>query len=215
MRPTLHLALLVLLASASSFAQTASPPPATPTKPALPRDSHDGVTISADPYVDAARGKDKFGKANPFEAGILALEVFLRNDRPHALRINLETIQLEIHFHESGRQDIDWLTPIEVADLIAHPRGVPNAQTRRLPGGIPLPNRDKKTGKIAEMLRPFALDADILPPLSTIHGFLFFNLAHRMSLENGATLYVPDIVDIGKNQPLIFFEVALGSSDPP
>jgi hypothetical protein len=209
-----RLTLLLLLSSASVFAQTGAPRPAPAAKP-LHHDSHDGMTVSADPYIDAARVKDKFGKADPLEAGVLPLEVFLHNESNQALRIKLDTVQLEVRVHDSGRQDIDWLTPLEVADLIAHPHGPTGPQARRLPGGIPLPNRDKKTDKLADILRPFALDVSILPPQSTIHGFLFFNLAHHMSLAETSSLYVPDVVILPANRPLIFFEVPLGSPDQP
>ncbi|MGB0036251.1 MAG: hypothetical protein WBP79_12320 [Candidatus Acidiferrales bacterium] len=199
------------LVCASVFAQS-SPAP-TPGRP-LAHDRHDGVTVSIDPYTDLARAKDKFGKANPLDAGVLPLEVFIRNETDQPIRLKLDTIQLEVRYPNTGRQDIDWLTPIEVADLIAHP-GAPNVQRRRLPGGIPLPSRDKKTDKLADILRPFALDADILPPMAAIHGFLFFNLARQMKLVENASLYVPDLVEIPTNKPLIFFDVPLGNPTQP
>ena len=59
---------------ASKVQQTAPDPTAS-----LPHDTHDGLTVLADPYTNKARGKERFGKANPMEVGILPVEVFLRN----------------------------------------------------------------------------------------------------------------------------------------
>ena len=64
---------------------------------------------------------------------------------------------------------------------------------------------------MADTLRPLALDADIVPPMGMIQGFLFFDLSHEMSLADNASLYVPDVKLVPSNKPLIFFEVALGA----
>jgi hypothetical protein len=207
----LAFALLSLVASA--FGQT-TPAPASPGASSLPTDRHDGMAISADPYSDKARSKEKFGKASPVEAGILPVEVFMKNETNEAVRINLSTIQLEVRLGENGRQDIDWLTPEEVAVLVLHPNGTPGLPgTRRSP--IPIPIHDKKIEKIADVLRPMAFDADVIPPLATIHGFLFFNLSHDMKLANRASLYVPDATRIPTNQALMFFEVSFAPETPP
>jgi hypothetical protein len=202
------LAIALWLSCTAGFAQ-GNPSPRAPAND-LAHDQHEGVTVSADPYADAARAKEKFGKNNPYEAGVLALDVFLHNDNPQPVHVNVDTVQLEIHLPASGRQDIAWLSAIEVADLIAHPKGPSGPGSRRLPGGIPLPSHDKKTEKIADELRPLTLDSDIIPPNATIHGFLFFNLGHQMSLAKNASLYVPDVTLLPANKTLLFFEVFLG-----
>lgn len=202
------LPLALVLPCSAAFAQSsASAQPAASL--ALPHDTHEGVTLTADAYPDLARNKEKFGKNNPYEAGILAIDVSLHNDNPTPIRVNVDTIQLEVHLPNSGRQDISWLTAVETADLIAHPKGLSGPSSRRLPGGIPLPAHDKKTDKIADELRPLTLDADIIPPNGTIHGFLFFNLGHQMRLAKTASLYVPDVVTLPASKALLFFEVAL------
>ena len=63
---------------------------------------------------------------------------------------------------------------------------------------------------LVEAIKPFALDADIVPPQATIHGFLFFDLNHDMSLAADASLYVPDVTTVPSNKALMFFEVSLG-----
>ncbi|HXQ26736.1 MAG TPA: hypothetical protein VN822_10040 [Candidatus Acidoferrales bacterium] len=167
------------------------------------------MSVSADPYTDAARAKNKFGKANPLPVGILPVEVSLRNETSQPIRIKLDTIQLEVHFESGRHQDLDWIPVGEVADAVAHPHGPSAPQSRRFPIGLP-PTTDHKVDKLVDVLKPLSLDADIVPPMATIHGFLFFNLDGDMSLAEAASLYMPDATTLPANKPLMFFEVRLG-----
>ena len=204
-------AALVLCAGA--FAQSDPPAAATTAKPAapaaLPSDQHNGITISVDPYTDSARSKEKFGKASPNEVGVLPVEVFLRNDSAQPIRVNLETVQLEVNLRSGVRQEVDWLRPEEVAKLIAHPGGAANPQQKRLPLPIPIPIGDKKAEKFVVILRPLTLDADVIPPKATVHGFLYFDVSNEMSLADRASLYLPDVSLAISNEPLVYFEVPL------
>jgi hypothetical protein len=198
-----------LVLCACSFGQsapaTADPKPGTPAP--LSRDQHSGLTVSVDPYTEPARTKDKFGKANPYDVGVLPVEVFLRNDSDQPMRVNLETVQLEVTLRNGVRQEVDWLRPEEVAKLIAHPSGSANPQQKRLP--LPIDIGDKKVEKLAAVLRPFSLDADMIPPKATIHGFLYFDVNHEFSITSRSSLYVPDVSIAPSNEPLVYFEVPL------
>jgi hypothetical protein len=211
-------AAALLFACAITSAQSSpNPAPVSSTAPAaahpLAKDHHDGLTIFVDPYTDAQRAKDKFGKsANPVTVGILPVEVFLTNELPHPLRINMETVELEVQL-ESGKQDLDWLPVRQVATLIIHPSGNPSSPSaRRFPIGIPLPGKDKKVDSVAADLGPFALDSGLVPPLGKIHGFLFFNMNRNFEAASESSLYVPDIVVLPDKTPLMFFEVPLTTS---
>ncbi|MGA7223205.1 MAG: hypothetical protein WB621_16760 [Candidatus Acidiferrales bacterium] len=175
----------------------------------LPHDNHDGLTIMADPWTDKQRSKDKFGKANPLDVGVLPVEVFLRNATDHPIQVNLNTVQLEVHLRNGSHQNIDWLSPEDVASLIAHPGGAAPSQPRRI-AGIPLPNGDKKAEKYAEILRPLTLDSDTVSPMGSLHGFLYFDVNHDPSLADKSVLYVPDVVVIPTRKTLMFYEVPLG-----
>jgi hypothetical protein len=201
--------LLVLCACVfgQSAPKASDPKPGTPAP--LPRDQHSGMTVSVDPYTEAARTKDKFGKANPHDVGILPVEVFLRNDSDQPMRLNLETVQLEVTLRNGVRQEVDWLRAEEVAQMIAHPNGSANPQQKRLPLPVPINIGDKKAEKLAAVLRPLTLDADVIPPKATIHGFLYFNVSHEFSLVNKSSLYVPDVSVVSSNEPLVYFEVPL------
>ena len=209
-RTFLVIAFALIALPSRSFAQSNSP--ATPaiahSASALPQDSHEGLKVSADPYSDPGRAKDKFGKADPVPVGILPVEVFLTNETPQPLRLNMETIQLNVQFDNGRHQDVDWLAVQEVARAIAHPKGPSNPHAPRIPIGVNT-GADTKTDKMIDILKPFVLDADVIPPLGTIHGFLFFDLNHDMSLADHSSLYVPDITNISTKKPLMFFEVNL------
>ncbi|HVB87915.1 MAG TPA: hypothetical protein VNK23_14745 [Candidatus Dormibacteraeota bacterium] len=209
MRPMMQfvfLAALALLLPTASIAQKNSSP-AGAEQASLPHDSHSGITVSAKPLTDSSRAKHIFGKANPIPAGVLPVEVVLRNDTNAPVQIGLDTIQLEIHY-QSGRMDgVDSLTPAQAASVIAHPNGPAAPRERRFPIGM-APIGDKKANKFLETLRPLALNSDIVPPMGTIHGYLFFDLRHDMSLVSQSSLYIPDAMVIPSKKPLIFFEVS-------
>ncbi len=193
--------LLLIPASAGAQADPASLPA---------HDRHEGLLVAADPYADSARSKERFGKANPLEAGIVPIEVFFRNETSAPIRIDLSTIRLDIERPGQPRQQLEALAAEDVAGQIAHPGGAPNPEKqRRLPRPIPIPLKDKKQQKLAEILHPLALQADIVPPSATIHGFLFFDLNHDFSLLSNASLYVPDVKSISTNKVLTYFEVDL------
>ena len=209
------LSAAILLLCANAFAQVApatgkATPPAPPAAAAPPHDRHDGMSVSADPYTDPARVKEKFGKANPLAVGILPIEVVMRNETSEPLRVDLRTVQLEFPVRGGRLQGIDWLAVGDVAIMIAHPKGTPAPEARRFPIAKPVPQTDSKTMKMAEMLQPMALDTDLVPPNGMIHGFLFFEVGHDLSFLANASLYVPDVVSMQSKKPLIFFEVPLG-----
>jgi hypothetical protein len=177
--------------------------------PVLPHDTHDGLTIQADAYTERNRSKEKFGKADPFAAGILAVELTLRNATDKPIRVDINTIQLEVHLRSGGRQDLDWLAAEDVAALIAHPAGASGPSRPRMPG-LPIPTGDKKVDKLAEILKPLTLNADTVPPMGAVHGFIYFNVNSEMGLADNAVLYVPDAVLLPSKKALMFFEVLLG-----
>jgi hypothetical protein len=213
--------LAMVLLSAGGAARGQNNPAATKDKQAtadpalaLPHDHHDGLTVLADPYTDKARGKEKFGKANPLDAGILPVEVFLRNETNEPIHVDINTIQLEVQLRRGGKQEIDWLPPEDVAGLVAHPGGVTPSKRPKL-AGIPLPSGDKKTDKLAEILRPLTLDADVVPPMGALHGFLYFNVNYEVALADTAVLYVPDASVIASKKALMFYEVRFGKAVQP
>jgi hypothetical protein len=208
--PAFALLLLAGISASGLFQPSAARDPQAPAPAAkvLPHDTHDGLTIQADPYADRARSKEKFGKADPYPVGILPVEVTLRNDGANVIRVDINTIQLQVMLRNGGHQDLDWLAAEDVAQLIAHPAGA-GAPGRPKIAGLPIPSGDKKVDKLSEILKPLTLDADTIAPKASVHGFVYFNVNHDMSLSDSAVLYVPDAVILPSNKVLMFFEVSL------
>jgi len=205
----ISLASLAMPAAAQNSGTKDGKSAAAAEAPVLPHDTHDGLTIQADPYTERARAKQKFGKADPLSVGILPVEVTLRNATDKPIRVDINTIQLEVRLRSSGRQDLDWISAEDVAALIAHPAGAGAPSRPRVPG-LPIPSGDKKADKLAEILKPLTLDADTIPPMGAVHGIIYFNVSNDIGLADDATLYIPDVVTLPSKKPLMFFEVPLG-----
>ncbi len=180
------------------------------------RESHEGLLIAADPYHDPARSKAKFGKKHPQDAGILAIEVHLRNDTKRAIQMDLSAIRLLLAPPGNARQRIEPLT-LEgmIEKTLYKERGGPNMERR-----IPIPrrttpeNRPKEWKKFEEAVRPMVLEMDILPPMSSVRGFVFFNLGRNMNWAAHSRLYFPSLKFVDTNQELFYFEVDLSKAVP-
>jgi hypothetical protein len=214
MKSLCMLAAAILLSATACQAQLNGPAQAPAGVSAdatvdLQHDTHDGLTVMANPLTDAEQAKTLFGKADPIAIGILPVDVYLKNDSPQPIRVDIDTIQLTVHTLRGKRQDLDWLSADEVASMIAHPEGVVPTQPRHI-AGIPLPKNDKKAEKLAAQLRPLSLDGEVVPPMAMLHGYLYFNVNHEMKVAQGASIYVPNVYSMPSNKPLMFFEAPIG-----
>lgn len=202
------LALVLLLGGHTAHAQT--DPASLPA-----RDEHQGLLVTVDPYVSKDRYKDKFGKHTPFEAGVVALEVYFRNDTAAPLKIDLDAIRLLIAAPGDTKQKIEPLTPNDVADLVLL-NGKVNATQRRLPlplpGGVPKSGKGKEWDEFAAELRSMALSSDILAPNSVSHGFVYFDIDRQFSWLAGSRLQIPDVSSMLDHKALFFFEVDLSAA---
>lgn len=172
------------------------------------KDAHQDFVVAAESYADAARSKEKFGKgADPYEAGLLAVDVYFRNDMKFPVHVDLSTIRLDVDDPNGQKFHLEALSLAQAANDIAHPQGPSAPSPRRLP--IPFPNGDSKQQGVMDKLKPFTLQSDIVPPGRTIHGCFFFDMSHHFDLVPHATLYVPDVKSVGSDTGLIYFEVAL------
>ena len=200
--PLLSSSLLLLLAAAGAAAQA---DPAT----FAARDAHEGLLLAVDSYHDATRAKEKFGKKNPRDAGILAIEVFFRNDTDSAIRVAVERIRLILAPRDQARQRLESLALDEVLDRMLN-KGGPNLNLPRKPlPGAPKPGRSKERRELQAALGPLVFEMYVLPPRSTARGFLFFDIARHFDWVSDAALYVPDLKRLPGREPLLFFEVAL------
>ncbi len=205
------LALVLFTAAlplAGIHAQSAAPPVDPAKLPA--HDEHQGLLISADPYLSNARSEERFGKKHPYAGGVLAVEVYLSNKTDSPIQVSLPAIELSVRPPDGPRQAIEALTPLETARLIIHPPG-PNPTTKRVPIPGAAGGSDKKAKeveKLGTVLAPQIL-GDLVGPHATIHGFLFFDIDAQFDLVARSTLYFPDVRRVNPQERLLFFEVDL------
>jgi hypothetical protein len=181
---------------------------------ALPaHDSHQGLLIAADPYLSNERSRQRFGKKHPYGAGLLALEVFLRNDTDGPIQIQLDSMELKVAPPGRPTERLAPLTVREAALRIILPLE-PNPKTQN--GPIPeidlRVDKNKDVTKMEKSLRTEILSGDRIGPHSTLHGFLLFDLGHQFEQVRNASLYVPDVCRAASGERLLFFEVHLGSA---
>jgi len=167
------------------------------------------------PYVSADRYKDKntFGKKSLYDSGIIAIDVYFKNDNARPIRINLDTIELVIAPPEEVRQRLGPLSPEDVADrTLLNKAANPTVRRRPLsfPGTVSNSGKTKEWNEMVTTLQAVALATDVLPPRATTHGFLFFDLNHQFDAMRYAQLYVPDLSFMPDNKALFFFELDLG-----
>jgi hypothetical protein len=202
---------IVMLFPLSALGQSAPPDPMSlPT-----RDAHQDLTIVADPYIRAARySKEVFGKDSFYAAGIVAIDVYFRNDNNVPIRLNTGTIQLVISQPGQDRQRLGALSPEEVADrtLLTANSNIRAHRPFPFPGSSSSSGHSKDWTEMTTTLRSVALGTDVLPPHATTHGFLFFDLNHDFSAIRNSHLYIPDLAFMTDNKALFFFEIDLADT---
>jgi hypothetical protein len=214
-RSSLLFASLVLLALAPSQLPQPGPGASSPAAPSswTAKDSHEGFTVAADAYSDPARTKEKFAKADPYKAGLLAVDVFLKNDTAYPVHVDLSTIRLDVDSPDGQRSHLPALNLEAAAKQIAHPEGPSLSVPHRLPP-ILSTGEDGKTRDAEKKLDPLALQSDVVPPNGTLRGFLFFDVSGHFDLVPYASLYVPDVKSVAADNPMIYFDVPLHPKRP-
>jgi len=174
------------------------------------RDEHQGLLIAADPYLSAERSAAKFGKKHPYGAGLLAVDVYLRNATDSPIQVVLPPIELNVSPPGGKRQRLEALSAQDAAIIIIHPALSPT--TKRLPipgaagGSI---KQEKDVVKLQAALAPQML-GDIVDAHSTVHGFLFFDVGAQFDLVSHSSVYFPQVRRVNPDAGLFFFEVDLG-----
>jgi len=180
-------------------------------------DSHEGMTIAAEPWTNADQYKRPFPKKNPYSSGILAVRVMFRNETDDSIRINLGRIRLSVEIAEGDRQDLPSLTSDEVADVVFRSKTKDPSKRTRLP--LPLPSstnvgHDKNWTELAKQAEEAGFRAGVVAPHSTSEGLLYFDLQGQYDLLSNARLYVPELTALEKNRGLLFFDIDLSRSSP-
>jgi hypothetical protein len=173
--------------------------------------SHEGMTITARPWTDAALYKEKFSKKSPYGAGVLAIQVAFRNDSDDSMKISLDRIRLSVRIDEDNRQELVPLSAGQVADAVLKPGTKDPTARRRLPfpTGAPKSGNDKNWVELQTAAQNAAVPSSVAAPHSTVQGLLYFDLQGQFDLLSTAHLYIPDIVVMQKNRSLTYFEIDL------
>lgn len=209
--PAQKLILLLPISSLLFFfaGRVATQQPATLKTSAL--ESHEGMTITAQPWIDPGLYKQKFHKKSPYAAGMVAVQVAFRNDSDDSMKVNLERIRLNVSVSEEEQQALNPLTAEQATDVIMSPSTKDVTQRRfPIPLGGPKIGRDKKWLEVEQELREAGVHSSIVAPHGAVQGLLYFDMHNQFDLLNTAHLYFPEIVAIEKNRALMYFEIDLG-----
>src|SRR6202046_4880653 len=101
MKPRVFMLVLLMaapaLASALAFQATPSQAPSQKDPAKLPaRDSHQDMLVAADPWVTPEEYKSRFPKESPYDFGIMAVDVYFKNDGALPVRVHLSSIEITI-----------------------------------------------------------------------------------------------------------------------
>jgi hypothetical protein len=175
-------------------------------------ESHEGLTISALPWMNASTYREKFPKKSPYSAGILAVQVSFRNDSADSIKVELHKIRLTVHLDAENTQELPPLTADEVADRVFKPSQKDPLQPHPrlpIPVGSPKARRDKNWAELQTQAQNAAVPSGVIAPHSTVQGLLYFDLQNQFDLLDTAHLYVPDLLLMRDNHPLTFFDIDL------
>lgn len=159
-----------------------------------------GVTVAAAAYHTPELAREAFGKANPYEYGVLPVLLVIQNDTKQALRIDSLVTQLITH----DRQTVDP-TPASEVKYLAGGRTARVGQSP-LPTGRPPLVRDKNKLDTWE-IEGRAFEARMLPAGEAAHGFFYFRAPYRV----GAQVLVKGIREAATGKELFYFEIPLKS----
>jgi hypothetical protein len=210
----MRIAALKIPAVASSLSLLAAFAAAqqTPLRPAS-LESHEGLTITATPWRDAGKYKDKFPKKSPYAAGILVVEVSFRNDSDESVKVNLSRIRLTVRLDAENTQELPSLSAEELVQAVLKPGGKdPTATRKKIPVPVPIPKsgKDKNADELQRQAQEASVPTGVVAPRSTVQGLLYFDLQNQFDLIDTAHLYVPELVLMRGNRALTYFDIDLG-----
>src|ERR1700730_1159852 len=136
-------------------------------------ESHEGLTVSATPWTDAAKYKEKFPKKSPYAAGILAVQVSFRNDSDDSVNVNLSSIRLTVHLDAQNTQELPSLSAEELVQAMLKPGGKDPTATRKklpIPVNIPKGGKDKNLEELQRQAQEASVPTGVIGPRSTVQG---------------------------------------------
>jgi hypothetical protein len=209
------LALLLLAAATNCLPAQNGSTPSTPVHATI-ADAHEGMTIGVEPWTQASRYKQKFPKKTPFTGGIVAIHVSFRNDNEYGIKVDLLRIRLLVQISEDSRQELAPLAAEDVADTVLLKENGKDPTAKRipvpLPVGKPKPYRDANWTALRDACQNAGVPTSVVAAHSTVEGLLYFDLRGELDLLQTSRLYVPNLMTMGDNQPLSYFDIALSQN---
>lgn len=203
-RVLLLLAVTCAAQGSFGFAQDKPAPPLDPA--AFPaRDTHEGVTLAAKPHTQPADLAARFGKHPLQPAGILPIEVLVVNERSEAIRIAWERAVLYIEedrFETIDGERAAW-------KVYPPPKTKPGKPWPGTPEKFPRDKKREVRENLQAALTSQQVRLAVIRAGSRARGFLYFDLGARRLDLSTARLYLPEVVRLPDEEPLIFFEVEL------
>src|SRR5260370_7990778 len=100
-------------------------------------ESHEGLTISATPWTEPSKYKEKFPKKSPYSAGVLAVQVSFRNDSDDSIKVELSRIRLTLNIDAENNQELPSVSPAELPHPRSQPAGIHPPTTHSLRTPLP------------------------------------------------------------------------------
>jgi hypothetical protein len=201
------------LGLANAAAQSQTPNAQAGAVKGVANDSHEGVTISVEPWTHAGNYKEKFPKKSPFTGGVVALHVTIRNNSDESVKVDFQRIRLLLQLDEENRQELTPLTADDVADTVLLKGGKDPTQRRNplpMPVGKPNPSRDKNWTEFRDTCQNAGMPSAVVAAGTAMDGLVYFDMRSEWDLLNSAKLYVPNLMTMSTKTPLSYFEINLG-----
>jgi len=180
-------------------------------------DSHEGMTIGVDPWTQPSQYKEKFPKKSPLSGGVVALRVSFRNTSDQSIKVDLQRIRLLLVLDEENRQELAPLTAEDVADTVLLSRENGKDPTSRrnplpIPVGKPRPSRDANWTNLKDACQNAGIPSGVVAARGSVEGLNYFDLRGEVERLKNAHLYIPNLVTMNDNHPLLYFDLDLGHS---
>src|SRR5260370_8969400 len=160
---TIPLLLGALLAPAIAL------PEHSPLRPAS-LESHEGLTISATPWTEPSKYKEKFPKKSPYSAGVLAVQVSFRNDSDDSIKVDLSRIRLTVNIDAENKQELPSLSPADLAQAAFKPAGKDPSKRPRLPIPVTIPKsgKDNNWDEVQKEAQDASVPTAVIAPHTTV-----------------------------------------------
>jgi len=175
-------------------------------------ESHEGLTISATPWTEPAKYKEKFPKKSPYSAGVLAIQVSFRNDSDDSIKVDLASIRLTVNIDAENKQELPSLSPVELAQAVLKPGAKDPTKRSKVPLPVPIPRsgKDKNWDELQKEAQEAGVPTGVIAAHSAVQGLLYFDLQNQFDLLDTAHLYVPQLAFMRGDRSLTYFDIDLG-----